>query len=54
MVGFMLAGRLEAAEYALTPYAEPWGRSEDSIMPGRPKQIGPRFCLAAVCSILPR
>jgi hypothetical protein len=54
MVDFMLAGRLEAAEYALTPYAESWRGSKDSIMPRRPKQIGPRFCLAAVCSILPR
>jgi len=35
MVVFMLVCRLEAAEYALTAYPEPWGRSKDSDHAGQ-------------------
>jgi hypothetical protein len=50
MVDFMLAGRLEAAEYALTPYPEPWGRSKDSDHAGQAEIDRPEILLG--CSLL--
>jgi hypothetical protein len=50
MVDIMLACRLEAAEYALTPYPEPWGRSKDSDHAGQAETDRPEILPG--CSLL--